>query len=106
VSHDDLTGLLSSRSFFSELRRESALAKQDNRPFCVLMMDVDFFKIVNDTFGLISQDFGGRFFDHPGNFRFRQSLSNCSKRRQSVDNIADAAESDYENIHLFQVINL
>ncbi len=51
VSHDDLTGLLSSRSFFSELRRESALAKQDNRPFCVLMMDVDFFKIVNDTFG-------------------------------------------------------
>ncbi len=51
MSHDDLTGLLSSRSFFSELRRESAHAKQDNRPFCVLMMDVDFFKVINDTFG-------------------------------------------------------
>lgn len=51
LSHDDLTGLLSSRSFFSELRRESARAKQENRPFCVLMMDVDFFKNVNDTYG-------------------------------------------------------
>ena len=51
LSHDDLTGLLSSRSFFSELRRESERAKQDNRPFCVLMMDVDHFKNVNDTYG-------------------------------------------------------
>ncbi len=51
ISHDDLTGLLSSRSFFSELRRESARAKSENRPFCVLMMDVDHFKGVNDTYG-------------------------------------------------------
>jgi diguanylate cyclase (GGDEF)-like protein len=51
LSHDDLTGLLSSRSFFSELRRESARAKAEKRPFCVLMMDVDFFKNVNDTYG-------------------------------------------------------
>lgn len=51
LSHDDLTGLLSSRSFFSELRREAARAKAENRPFCVLMMDVDHFKQVNDTYG-------------------------------------------------------
>lgn len=51
LSHDDLTGLLSSRSFFSELRREAARATQENRPFCVLMIDVDHFKSVNDTFG-------------------------------------------------------
>jgi diguanylate cyclase (GGDEF)-like protein len=51
LSHDDLTGLLSSRSFFSELRRESARAAQENRPFCVLMMDIDHFKTVNDTYG-------------------------------------------------------
>ena len=51
LSHDDLTGLLSSRSFFSELRREAARAGQENRPFCVLMMDVDYFKAVNDTYG-------------------------------------------------------
>lgn len=51
ISHDDLTGLLSSRSFFSELRREAGRAKVENRPFCVLMMDGDNFKGVNDTFG-------------------------------------------------------
>jgi diguanylate cyclase (GGDEF)-like protein len=51
ISHDDLTGLLSGRSFFSELRRESERAKLENRPFCVLMMDIDHFKNVNDTFG-------------------------------------------------------
>jgi two-component system, cell cycle response regulator len=51
ISHDDLTGLLSSRSFFSELRREASRAKSQGRPFCVLMMDLDHFKIVNDTYG-------------------------------------------------------
>lgn len=51
ISHDDLTGLLSSRSFFSELRREAARAKAQNRRFCVLMMDVDHFKNVNDNYG-------------------------------------------------------
>jgi len=51
ISHDDLTGLLSSRSFFSELRREASRATAEGRPFCVLMMDGDNFKSVNDTFG-------------------------------------------------------
>ncbi len=51
ISHDDLTGLLSSRSFFSELRREASRATVEKRPFCVLMMDGDNFKAVNDTFG-------------------------------------------------------
>jgi diguanylate cyclase (GGDEF)-like protein len=51
LSHDDLTGLLSSRSFFSELRREAERAKQEKRMLCVLMMDIDHFKAVNDTYG-------------------------------------------------------
>jgi len=49
--HDDLTGLLTSKSFFSELRREAARAEAEDRPFCVLMMDLDHFKEVNDTYG-------------------------------------------------------
>ena len=51
ISHDDLTGLLSSRSFFSELRREAARSKSEERAFCVLMMDIDHFKKVNDNYG-------------------------------------------------------
>jgi diguanylate cyclase (GGDEF)-like protein len=51
LAHDELTGLLTSKSFFSELRRESARAEEESRPFCVLMMDLDHFKEVNDTYG-------------------------------------------------------
>jgi diguanylate cyclase (GGDEF)-like protein len=51
LGHDGLTGLLTSKSFFSELRREASRAEQDSRPFCVLMMDLDLFKEVNDTYG-------------------------------------------------------
>src|SRR5207253_1523887 len=49
--HDELTGLLTSKSFFSELRREAARAAAESMPFCVLMMDIDYFKEVNDTYG-------------------------------------------------------
>jgi diguanylate cyclase (GGDEF)-like protein len=49
--HDELTGLLTSKSFFSELRREAARSEAESMPFCVLMMDLDFFKEVNDTYG-------------------------------------------------------
>src|SRR2546423_9380977 len=49
--HDELTGLLTSKSFFSELRREAARAEAESIPFCVLMMDLDHFKEVNDTYG-------------------------------------------------------
>ena len=64
LSHDDLTGLLSSRSFFSELRREAARAKENKRPFCVLMMDIDYFKNVNDTYGHLT---GSKTLEEIGN---------------------------------------
>ena len=51
LGHDELTGLLTSKSFFTELRREAARAEQTSQPFCVLMMDLDYFKAVNDNFG-------------------------------------------------------
>lgn len=51
LAHDELTGLLTSKSFFSELWRESSRAEAESRPFCVLMMDLDHFKEVNDTHG-------------------------------------------------------
>jgi len=51
LGHDELTGLLTSKSFFTELRREAARAEQSSQPFCVLMMDLDHFKTVNDSYG-------------------------------------------------------
>ncbi|MBA3711952.1 MAG: GGDEF domain-containing protein [Pyrinomonadaceae bacterium] len=51
LAHDELTGLLTGKSFFSELRREAARAASEGQPFCVLMMDLDHFKEVNDRYG-------------------------------------------------------
>jgi diguanylate cyclase (GGDEF)-like protein len=51
IGHDELTGLLTSKSFFTELRREAARAEEENQPFCVLMMDLDHFKRINDSYG-------------------------------------------------------
>jgi diguanylate cyclase (GGDEF)-like protein len=51
LGHDELTGLLTSKSFFTELRREASRAKEEGLPFCVMMMDVDHFKVVNDSYG-------------------------------------------------------
>ena len=51
LGHDELTGLLTSKSFFSELRREAGRALREKLPFCVLMIDLDQFKEVNDSYG-------------------------------------------------------
>ena len=51
IGHDELTGLLTSKSFFTELRREAERAQEEVMPFCVLMMDLDYFKQVNDSYG-------------------------------------------------------
>ncbi len=65
IAHDELTGLLSSRSFFFELRREAGKATLEGRPFCVLMMDLDHFKQVNDRYG------------HVTGSKTLEELSNC-----------------------------
>ena len=51
IGHDNLTGLLNSKSFFTELGREAARAEQQSQQLCVLMMDLDHFRQVNDTYG-------------------------------------------------------
>ena len=48
---DDLTGLLTKRSFFRALEKELIRADRYNHPLSVLMMDLDHFKRINDTHG-------------------------------------------------------
>jgi len=51
IVHDDLTGLLTRKSFSLELEREIVRSQRHRHEFCILMMDIDFFKKVNDTYG-------------------------------------------------------
>jgi diguanylate cyclase (GGDEF)-like protein len=51
IMYDDLTGLFTRKSFGMELDRELARSARHGHSFAVLMMDIDFFKRVNDTYG-------------------------------------------------------
>ncbi len=48
---DELTGLHNRRFFFPEARAALARSLRFKRDFCVLLVDIDFFKSVNDTYG-------------------------------------------------------
>lgn len=48
---DHLTGLANRRRFERQLEREVTRTKRYGRPFCLLLIDIDHFKVVNDTHG-------------------------------------------------------
>lgn len=48
VDTDDLTGLLNMRSLYQRLELEFARGRRFHRSVCVVMMDMDYFKSVND----------------------------------------------------------
>jgi len=56
ADHDFLTGLLNRRQFEKELRKELERASRYGSPGAVLLIDLDNFKDVNDTFGHHSGD--------------------------------------------------
>lgn len=49
ASHDVLTGLINRREFERRLARATTAAESNGRPFTVLYLDLDQFKVVNDT---------------------------------------------------------
>ncbi len=51
ADHDPLTGLLNRRRFELELDRQLAQARRYGRPGAVVLLDVDRFKQINDTYG-------------------------------------------------------
>lgn len=53
---DALTNLNNRRQFEVRLKQEIAGSKRQNTPLCAMMIDIDFFKRVNDTYGHASGD--------------------------------------------------
>jgi len=51
ASTDHLTGLANRRRFERQLEREVARTLRYGHPFCLLMLDIDHFKQVNDNYG-------------------------------------------------------
>ena len=48
---DPLTGLLNRRGFYRQAKREVSRAKRYEHPLSLIMIDIDYFKQVNDDFG-------------------------------------------------------
>jgi len=48
---DSLTGLYNRRHFLQVLEREFSRSKRYNSPLSIIMLDIDKFKLVNDTYG-------------------------------------------------------
>ena len=53
---EPLTGLYNRRHFQERFAAEVSVAHRHNRPLCLLMIDVDFFKRVNDRYGHLAGD--------------------------------------------------
>ena len=56
ANKDGLTGLFNKRYLLGELAYQYKIATRNLRPFCLLMIDIDDFKKVNDRFGHIIGD--------------------------------------------------
>jgi diguanylate cyclase (GGDEF)-like protein len=56
ATHDGLTGLLNRASILDTLHKEAARAEREYQPLAVLMMDLDRFKQINDTYGHLAGD--------------------------------------------------
>lgn len=77
ATHDQLTGLLNRREFDRVLAEEIERAQRFERPFGLVMVDIDRFKTINDTHG------------HPiGDVVLRQVAERLAGELRSVDRLA------------------
>jgi diguanylate cyclase (GGDEF)-like protein len=74
---DGLTGLFNRRHFMELAQNEFERARRYKRPLSVLMFDIDYFKVVNDTYG------------HPFGDKVLQAVASlCKEKLREVDPIA------------------
>ena len=76
ANHDPLTEISNRRSILRTLEREATLCSQRLNPLGLLMMDLDFFKQINDRFG---HDCGDAVLKETAN-----RLKNCIRNSDSV----------------------
>ncbi|AMW35002.1 diguanylate cyclase [Haematospirillum jordaniae] len=69
ISRDGLTGLLNHAAFYKRLEVEIAQAHRSGNPLSVMLLDLDYFKKVNDTWG------------HPTGDAVLQSLARLLRQR-------------------------
>jgi diguanylate cyclase (GGDEF)-like protein len=107
--HDNLTNLYNRRYFDEQLVKYVELYKRSEQPFCVAIMDIDFFKKVNDAHGHSAGDellvalsghiksiirVSDLFARYGGEeFAMIMSLSRLEDAQKVLDNIRDCVEN-------------
>lgn len=56
ATHDTLTGVFNARAYYAICEQSIEVAKRAHKPYCVLFVDLDYFKRVNDTYGHAAGD--------------------------------------------------
>jgi diguanylate cyclase (GGDEF)-like protein len=56
AARDPLTGIWNRNAIFDTFRRELARAEREGSPLCIVMLDIDHFKNLNDTHGHMAGD--------------------------------------------------
>lgn len=74
---DALTGLINRRHFYEQAELELARARRHNEPLSLLMLDVDHFKSVNDTYG-----------HHTGDVALQKLSEVCMQTFREIDLVA------------------
>jgi len=121
LQYDDLTALLTYESFKDAMRWEIKNARTRDKPFVLLMMDLDDFKKVNDTYGhlagsFILQEIGKlinnhlRFFDISARYGGEEFIS-ClpDTKKQEAFYAAERLRkmiADHEFIHNIKKIGI
>ena len=77
VTHDPLTDLLNKREFEKRLEHEIARARRYNKAVSLLMVDIDYFKNVNDEYG-----------HQVGDIVLRLVSSIVNNQTRSIDHVA------------------
>ena len=76
---DALTGIANRRSFDETLEKELGRARREVQPLSLLLCDVDFFKIYNDTFGHVAGDMCLQKIARTIETRFHRSSDHVSR---------------------------
>ncbi len=74
---DELTGLTNRRSFFKRANSQLEVAKADGNPIALLVIDADYFKQLNDTYGHATGDAALKFISEKLEYGFRQRDLAC-----------------------------